>query len=132
MNVIIHGLLLALLAGCSSTGTASLKDLPDDWPPLGTPKQEVHTRLGEPASRSIGTENDEQQEKWTYRYEQGETNPLLFVVSGIAVAATGLEKSGEFKVLVLTFNQDGKIISRSMSTEKTGATPAGPTTEYVR
>ncbi len=132
MNALLGGLLLALLAGCANTGTASLKDLPDDWPPLGTTKQDVQTRLGQPATYSTSIENDEQRDIWTYNYEQSETNPLLFVVSGIAVAATGLERSGEAKTLMLKFDQEGKVVDRSTSTQKIGTTPAGPTDQYVR
>jgi len=132
MYPLLGGLLLILCTGCATTGTAALKDLPDDWPPLGTTKQDVHTRLGQPSTHSMIIEGDEQREMWVYNYEQGETHPLLFVVSGIAVAATGLERSGEAKELVLKFDQDGKVISRSMATQKTGTTPAGPTNEYVR
>jgi hypothetical protein len=99
---------------------------------LGTTKAEVRARLGQPPTRSSGIERDQPVEIWTYEYEQGETHPLLFVVSGIAVAATGQERSGEAKTLVLTFDQDGKVVSRSESTQKIGMSPAGPTDEYVR
>jgi hypothetical protein len=99
---------------------------------LGTTKAEVRARLGQPPTRSSGIERDQPVEIWTYEYEQGETHPLLFVVSGIAVAATGQERSGEAKTLVLTFDQDGKVVSRSESTQKIGTSPAGPTDEYVR
>jgi len=132
MYPLLGGLLLILCAGCATTGTAALKDLPDDWPPLGTTKQDVHTRLGQPSTHSMSVESGQQQEMWIYNYEQSETNPLLFVVAAIAVAATGLERSGEAKELVLTFDQDGKVISRSMSTQQIGTSPAGPTDQYVR
>ena len=132
MHAARGGLLLILLAGCSTTGTASLKDLHADWPPVGTTKEEVQTRLGQPSTHSMSLESGQQEETWTYNYEQGERNPLLYVVSGIAVAATGLERSGEAKELILKFDQDGKVISRSVSTQKIGVEPAGPTDEYVR
>jgi hypothetical protein len=99
---------------------------------LGTTKAEVRARLGQPTGHSDSVERDQPVEIWTYEYEQGEPHPLLFVVSGIAVATTGQERSGEAKTLVLTFDQEGKVISRSESTQKIGTSPARPTDEYVR
>jgi hypothetical protein len=92
----------------------------------------VEARLGQPSTRSVLIESDEQRELWIYQYQQSETHPLLFVVAEIAVAATGQERSGEAKTLALKFNQEGKVISRSESTQKIGTSPAGPTDEYVR
>lgn len=132
MYAVIGGFLLALLAACATTGTASLNDLPPDWPPLGTTRQDVEARLGQPSTRSVLIESNEQRELWIYQYQQSETHPLLFVVAEIAVAATGQERSGEAKTLALKFNQEGKVISRSESTQKIGTSPAGPTDEYVR
>jgi len=132
MYPLLVGLWLVLLTGCSTTGTAALKDLPEDWPPLGTTKQEVQTRLGQPSIHSRSIERDQPVEIWIYEYQQSETHPVLFVVSAVAAAATGQGKSGEAKTLVLKFDQDGKIIGRSESTQKIGTSPAGPTNEYVR
>ncbi len=132
MYSLIVGLLLAVLAGCATKGTVALRDLPDNWPPVGTTKQEVQNRLGQPSSHSMSVETGQPEEIWTYAYEEGERNPFLYVVSGLAVAATGLERSGEAKVLIVKFDQDGKVISRSVSSQKIGVEPAGPTDEYVR
>lgn len=132
MFPLLRGLLLVLAAGCATTGTASLKDLPEDWPPLGTTKLEVLTRLGQPSSYVRSMQRDEPVEIWIYKYEQSETHPVLFVVGGIAAAATGQERSGEAKTLVLEFDQDDKVMGRSESTQKVGTSPAGPTNEYVR
>lgn len=132
MYPLLGGFLFLLMAGCATAGNPSLKDLSPDWPPLGTTKEEVQARLGQPSAHSMSIESGEQQESWIYNYEQGETNPLLFVVGGIAVAVTEQERSGEAKTLVLKFDQDGKVVGRSESTQKIGTLPAGPTNEYVR
>jgi hypothetical protein len=130
MYLVIGGLFI-LLAGCA-TGTASLKDLPEGWPSLGTTRQEVQARLGEPSTHVSSIERDGPEEIWIYEYEQSETHPLLAVVAGIAVVATGQERSGEAKTLVLRFDQDGKVVGRWESNQKIGTSPAAPTDEYVR
>lgn len=129
---LVVGLLLAVMVGCAAKGTVALKDLPDNWPPVGTTKQEIEDRLGPPSTHSMSVESGHPEEIWSYAYEEDVQNPFLYVVSWIAVSATGLERSGEAKQLVVKFNQDGKVISRSMYREKTGVEPAGPTDEYVR
>jgi len=57
---------------------------------------------------------------------------FLNAVSEIAVSATNLERSGNATQLIVTFDQAGKVTSRSVRTEKTGVEPAGPTNEYVQ
>lgn len=69
---------LSLLIACSTTGTASLKDLPPDWPPLGTTKQEVQDRLGKPTTQSVALLDGKQQEVWGYNYATAEVSPLLW------------------------------------------------------
>ena len=129
---LIVGLWLTVFAACAAKGTVALKDLPDNWPPLGTTKQEVQDRLGEPSTRSMSVEGDHPEERWSYEYAAGQDNLFLHAVSEIAVSATDLERSGEAKHLIVTFDHDGKVIGRSVRTEKTGVEPAGPTDAYVR
>jgi len=132
MYSLIVGLLLVILVGCAAQGTVALKDLPDNWPPIGTTKQEVQDRLGAPSTSSMSHESGQPEELWRYDYEERQENLFLSAVSEIAVSATDLERSGQAKQLIVKFDQDGKVISRSVRTEKTGVEPAGPTNEYVR
>lgn len=124
-------LFACLLAACATTGTASLKDLPLEWPPLGTTKQEVLARLGSPSSQSVTMIDGRQSEIWGYDYGHGEVSPLLFVpFVGLLVAASGQGIHAEGKVLLVTFDHEGKVISRSASIRKVGSPPAGPTSYY--
>jgi len=132
MYSLIIGLLLVLSIGCGAKGTVALKDLPDNWPPIGTSKQEVQDRLGAPSTSSMSDENGHPEEQWHYDYEEGQENLFLQALSKIAVSATTLERSGEARQLSVKFDQDGKVIGRSVHAEKTGVEPAGPTDEYVR
>jgi len=130
---VIMTLMLAILVGCAAKGNIALKDLPDTWPPIGTTKQEVQDRLGSPSTSTMShDENGQPEELWHYRYEEGQDNLFLNAVSEIAVSATNLERSGNATQLIVTFDQAGKVTSRSVRTEKTGVEPAGPTNEYVQ
>lgn len=132
MYALIIMLALAVLTGCAAKGTVALKDLPDNWPPIGTTKQEVQDRLGEPSTSSMSQESDHPEEIWRYDYEESQENLFLSAVSEIAVSATDLERSGEAKQLIVKFDQDGKVIGRSVYSEETGVEPAGPTNKYVQ
>jgi hypothetical protein len=111
-----------LLTGCSTTGTASLKDLPADWPPLGATKDAVQSRLGPPASQSVILQDGQQREVWGWNYGSAEMNPLLWVpVVGIFVAANDEGYKVEGKELTVTFNGEGKVVGRSTSNQKYGA-----------
>ncbi len=133
MYAVIMTLALAMLVGCAAQGNITLKDLPDKWPPIGATKQEVQDRLG-PPSTSFKTQNESGQpdEIWRYEYEEGHDNLFLNAVSEIAVSATDLERSGNTTQLIVTFDQDGNVVDRSVHTEKTGVEPAAPTNEYVQ
>jgi hypothetical protein len=110
------------LAGCSTTGTASLKELPNDWPPLGETKEVVHSRLGEPSSQSVILQDGQQREVWGWNYGSAELNPLLWVpVVGFFVAANDEGYRAEGKGLAVTFNSEGKVVGRSTSNQKYGS-----------
>ena len=133
MYAVTMTLALAMLVGCTAKGTVALKDLPDKWPPIGTTKQEVQNRLGQPSTSSMTqSESGQPEEIWRYEYEEGQENLFLKVVSEIAVSATDLEHSGNTTQLIVTFDQDGNVVGRSVHTKRTGVEPAGPTNEYVQ
>lgn len=133
MYAVTMTLALAMLVGCAAKGNVALKDLPDKWPPIGTTKQEVQDRLGEPSVSSMTQdESGQPEETWHYEYEDGQDNLFLNAVSEITVSATDLERSGNTTQLIVTFNQDGNVVGRSVRTEKTGVEPAAPTNEYVQ
>lgn len=132
MYPLLFGLILLLSNSCTATGTVALKDLPEDWPPLGTTKAEVRARLGQPSSQSESIERDLPVEFWIYDYREDETHPVLSVVGGIAAAATGQGKTGEAKTLAIKFDQEGKVTGRSESSQKIGTSPAAPTDQYIR
>lgn len=114
--------ILLLIAGCatascSTIGSTALRDLPADWPPVGTTKAEVRARLGPPFSQSVMLQDGVEREAWGYHYAHAEMNPLLFVpVVGFVVAMSGDGVMGEGRQLVLTFDSHGKVSGRSIST----------------
>lgn len=110
------------LAGCATTGTASLKDIPPDWPPLGATKAAVESRLGPPASQSVMLQDGHQREVWGWDYGSAELNPLLWVpIVGIFVAANNEGYKVEGKELTVTFDSEGKVVGRSTSNQKHGS-----------
>jgi len=133
VHSLIIGLLLAVLVGCAAKGTVALKDFPDNWPPIGTTKQEVQDRLGQPSTSSMSQdESGQPEELWRYDYEEKQDNLFLHALSEIAISVTDLKRSGSATQLIVTFDQDGKVIGRSVHTEKTGVEPASPTHEYMQ
>lgn len=122
-----------VLTGCSTTGTASLKDLPPDWPPIGTSKADVRARLGPPTSQSVTLLDGQQQEVWGYHYATAQVSPLLWVpVVGLIVAASGESYHADTRGLSVTFNGAGNVIGRSWATQTLGSSPAAPTDEYIK
>jgi hypothetical protein len=117
----------ALLGGCATVGSTALKDLPVDWPPVGTTKSEVQSRLGPPLSQSVMVQQGIQQETWGYHYAYAEINPLLFVPGvGLIVAASGEGMSTDGTRLMIAFDADGKVVGRSISKIHTGPQPVIP------
>jgi outer membrane protein assembly factor BamE (lipoprotein component of BamABCDE complex) len=123
MSRLISAVIFCLmLSGCATIGTRSLQDLPAEWPPLGTTKDEVRDRLGSPSSQSVILHDNQQREVWGWNYGTAELNPLLWVpVVGLFVAASDEAYRVEGKDLTVTFNSDGRVVGRSISNQKHGA-----------
>jgi outer membrane protein assembly factor BamE (lipoprotein component of BamABCDE complex) len=108
-------LLLIVLTGWSSTDTDPIKDLPADWPPLGTTRAEVRQRLGSPSSQSVTVFSGAERETWSYHFEQADSDPFLLKSAfGFPPALNDDGGKDQGKGLVIIFDAGGKVIERSM------------------
>jgi hypothetical protein len=121
MRLMIAAFAGVLLTGCATVGSMSLKDLPAEWPPVGTTKSQVQSRLGPPLSQSVMLQDGVQRETWGYHYASAEMNPLLFVPGlGLIVAASGEGISTDGTGLEIAFDANGKVVGRTLSKIHTG------------
>ena len=121
MRVVIGVFCAALLSSCATVGQESLNTKGDDWPPLDITKTQLVSELERPNSSAVSVVDGKRTETLTWVYAHAESNPALFVpVVGLFVAASGEGMAVNSRSLAVTFDTDGKLISKVWQHSQTG------------